>query len=1127
MGTAEGSIRGGISPGTRVGDYEVGALLAQGGMGRVFSAIHRETGQKLAIKTLLSREPELVEYFRREIKTLSALDHPAVVPFRAHGVLHGEPWYAMDLLEGATLRHAVGHRPGAPLEDQPPSGLRLALTAEQLIEVCIKVLRALEHVHGQGVVHGDIKPENIFLCAEDRPVLVDFGVAASFDLPRERLELMPRSIGSVAYMAPELLRGGMPDARADLYAMGCILYECLTGRHPFLRGSIEATKLAHLRADALPPSQFCPSIPRHWEGLILRLLAKSPGDRPGYARDALEVLTGSAGGVELAEPARPSGYLYRAPLVGRGEPLQLLQERLARAATGEGARVLVRGDTGMGKTRLVLELVQRALQTDAAVLYVECTAPEEQQTRPWLQPLATLIRNIEDQFAELAERGGKNELEATRGALELLRDAEPGATERRAAAREDLVQGLVTGVLAVSTERLTLVAVDNLEHADEVTREFVRRLAAVCPGRRLVFVCTEGTRSAVEPAASDPFEVLSLRPLGEADVDAAVRSMLALEHPSPSLIDRAYQISQGNPFILGTYLRTLIDTRVLKRDRHRGWHVVWPRDSLETGAEAGEAAGIASVRALFEWRLRGLSKAELDLGSVAALLSTSFDAVTLAGVAQAPLGQVEAALGELTRNQVVERLAADGRYRVSHITLNHLLRSRLGTDETRRIHRRAAALLRSQHALSQAAPGALALHLAACGSHRKAASFFAEAGRWYLQAHRRTQALESFASAIAELGLCRSAASRYQAELFELHEALGDVAVSLREYAKATKAYESALAFAGADPIRSARQYRKLAAAQQRDRKKAMECLERATALLAAAADEGSEFRFEWIQVHLDTMWVHYWKQETRAVLAIADRIAPEVQAFGNARQQASFAFNLAVGMMQQNRYVTGLTELSHVERALAIYDGLGDRPNVAMCRFVRSMVLLFAGDLDAAELGFEAVLRISEKATSVTIRVRALTFLCILERKRRDSSRVRKLATAALSLATEHDMPEYRGTAMANLAWVAYQDGEFAECERLVRAAIAAWDASPLNVFRWTGLFPLIGAILARSPQDSDPAELAELASGLLHDSQQQLPEPLAAGVAELEQARSQTDEAARDAGRRVLELAVRYAFM
>src|SRR5688572_25928171 len=189
MGPAESSISSNIAPGTRLGDYEVGALLAQGGMGRVFSATHHETGQRLAIKTLLSRDPQLIECFRREIKTLSTLDHPTVVPFRAHGVLHGEPWYAMDLLDGATLRHALGRAPGAPFDDQAPSGVRLALTPEQLIEVCIKVLRALEHVHGKGVVHGDIKPENIFLCAEDRPVLVDFGVAASFDLPRERLEL--------------------------------------------------------------------------------------------------------------------------------------------------------------------------------------------------------------------------------------------------------------------------------------------------------------------------------------------------------------------------------------------------------------------------------------------------------------------------------------------------------------------------------------------------------------------------------------------------------------------------------------------------------------------------------------------------------------------------------------------------------------------------------------------------------------------------------------------------------------------------------------------------------------------------------------------------------------------------
>jgi hypothetical protein len=272
--------------------------------------------------------------------------------------------------------------------------------------------------------------------------------------------------------------------------------------------------------------------------------------------------------------------------------------------------------------------------------------------------------------------------------------------------------------------------------------------------------------------------------------------------------------------------------------------------------------------------------------------------------------------------------------------------------------------------------------------------------------------------------------------------------------------------------------------------------LERAAHILERAARGLKGFTDEWIQVHLETMWIHYWNQETNALLDVAGRVAPAILESGSARQRASLDFNLAVGLMQQNRYATGPVELAHVDRAVQVYEGLDDRPNIAMCRFVRSMILLFQDDLEGAERGFQDILSVSEKATSVTIRVRALTFLCIVYRKRRDRERVRKLATAALSLATEHEMLEYQGTAMANLAWVALGDGEVEECERLLNGARGAWDASPLNVFRWTGLLPEMGLLVMSPERDGDVGRFAALAGSLLHQSQQRLPDDLSGAL-------------------------------
>jgi tetratricopeptide (TPR) repeat protein len=1093
-----------IRPGLSLGDYRIDRALGAGGMGRVLAATHVRTGQRVAIKTLLSREAVDTEYFRREIETLSALRHEAIVRFRDHGVFEQRPWYAMDLLEGETLRDVLGGR----------------LSVEDLLDVCARVLAALEHIHSRGIVHGDIKPENIFLGPNEQPILVDFGVASAFDLPRERLSLVPRSIGSAAYMAPERQRGALPDARADLYAVGCLLYECLTGTNPFLRSSVDATHLAHLRAEPAPPSRFRPDVPRRLDALVLRLLAKAPGDRPGYAGEVREVLM-ARHRADSAPPeaAQRSGYLYRTPLVGRSEPLSALRSKLSAAESGLGSNVLLRASRGMGKTRLLLDLVEAALRDEVRVLHVECAPPAEAQTQAGLAPLQVLLRALHE---HQGDSSGPSRLADARFALDLLsaKGVEPRTSEQVAAARDDLIDSLMAELLAVSAAHPVLLAIDDVQHADEITREFLRRLSArSLMESRLVLVCTDAGEHADESALRVPaVELLVLEALTESEVELALRSALAIEHPSPSMTQQAYQVSRGNPLLLGHYLRALIGAGVLRRDRHQGWHLC----VAPLGPKLVDAHHIESVNALFELRIRELSGEELRLASVAARLSTTFDARTLARIARTSEVALAPVISSLCARQILERHTPE-RYRFTHPILSSLLAEKLDQRAAKRIHRRAAAALLTSAAAE--APSALAFHLSHCGSYRKAARHFAAAGRLYVQGHHRQEALDALKAAIAELTRLPQARARHTGELFALHDELGDVAVALRQYATAAEAYGATLTLVDGEALRLARQYRKLASAHQRNESRAMECLRQASVSLDGSDTRNAEYQVEWIQVHLDTMWVHYWKQRTSALLELAAVVEPRVREFGTAKQRASLHFIMAVGLMQRHRYVAGRLELSHAEQALAIYEELQDRPSIVMCHFVRSMARLFSGDVQGAEAGFESVLLGAEKAASVTIRVRALTFLCLAARRRRARERVRRLAAAAHSLASEHGMPEYQGTASANLAWVAFLDGEFVECERSVRAALAAWEASPLNVFRWTALLPLMGCIVNRPAGDSDAKELIGIAGALLQESQQRLPDELDGELVRLSAADGVA--AARAVAVEVLERATRAAFM
>lgn len=1152
MKSAEESDRNaGFAAGAQLGAYVLAEPLGAGGMGRVFAATHSLTGERVAVKTLITRGPVTLEYFRREIETLQGLRHPAIVPLRDQGVLDGQPWYAMTLLEGVTLRDALEqvHAGASPSRDReswvPTSGVgeRAAASAERsishhgdsldserftpeaLLRACSGVLGALDYLHARGVVHGDIKPENIFLRADGRPVLVDFGLASSFDCAREQLSLIPRSIGSVAYMAPEQLRGRLADARADLYAVGCILYEALTGTHPFLRGTIEATALAHLQAERIPPSRLRPEIPRQLDMLVLRLVAKAPEDRPGYAGDALQVISSSAFAPVAEEAASESdasprsGYLYRGPLVGRDGLLGRLRARLKAAHSGRAAKLRLRGERGLGKTRIALELVEMALRDECAVFHVACPSPAESHEHPHLAPLRALLRILDDHQEDTLLDEQRARLEAIRSVLDRASAPAAGAKEQAGGVAATLIQNLCDEILARCRDRTVLLLIDDAHYADALTREFVGRLAASeTTDHRLMLLCTDGTAGSGDPSETfRHFEDVGLTGLDEASTALAIRSLLAVEHPSPALVTNAYQVSQGNPFVIRQYLRALIDGGVLRRDRHRGWHL---HGSVDGGAGQSKPLRIESVTTLFEWRLRDLTAQELELAVVAAVLDTSFDEGTLAAVARRAPSEVEPLLLALSRKEVLKPEGRRG-YGFTHPILAEILRARARAPHRTRIHRRAAAVLKHRHAELAPAPNALAVHLRECGSHHKASRWFRTAATQYLEAHRRDEALAALEAAAEELSRLRSFAAHHTQELFALKETTGDVAMQLRRYPKAQQAYGEALQLVESDLLRTARVHRKLAGAHQRDRAVAMDCLQKAIGALTSVNDPSPEYYAEWIQVHLDAMWVHYWRQETSKLLELAESIGPLVHHRGTLRQRASLHFNLAVGLMQRYRYVTGATELSHVDEALHIYEALDDRANVAMCRFVRAMIQLFGGDLPAAEHGFEAVLALSERATSVTIRVRALTFLCILHRKRRDLERVRKLAAAAHSLATEHDMLEYRGTAMANLAWVACFDGEFAECERLVQSALAAWNASPLNVFRWTGLLPLMAVIQFRPERSSDAAELSALARDMLHPSQQALPPELTDELTKLSSSGDAPAAVVRRLAKRVLDLA------
>ncbi len=252
-------------------------LAGRGGMGEVYRAEDRSTGQPVAIKVLHGQQGTEQARFEREARILAEVDHPLVVRYVAHGALPtGEPYLAMEWLEGEDLAARLG---------------RDRLTAAESVTLAMRVAEALAALHERGIVHRDLKPSNVFLVHGrlDAIKLLDFGLARTDAVTR--ITDAGTLLGTVAYMAPEQARGedGL-DARADVLALGCLLFECLTGQPPFM--AVHATAiLAKILFEATPRlGEKLPGAPEPLDALLSRMLSKQPQDRPQDGQAAAHAL---------------------------------------------------------------------------------------------------------------------------------------------------------------------------------------------------------------------------------------------------------------------------------------------------------------------------------------------------------------------------------------------------------------------------------------------------------------------------------------------------------------------------------------------------------------------------------------------------------------------------------------------------------------------------------------------------------------------------------------------------------------------------------------------------------------------------------------------------------------------
>jgi serine/threonine protein kinase len=773
-------------------------------MGLVYRAAHQTTGQIVALKTVIADTPAHLDGIRREVQALADLSHPGVMRIFDHGVDGGRPYYAMEFCEAVSLRSlflhpplsdvvnppalAVGSDPTAraitpapkPGSDRDPGGTPEGGRASRweisqpvepselthVLTVFVRLAEALAYVHGEGIVHRDLTPDNVLvrgpLLGEgpecERPMIIDFGLAAQFE-GRLRLGMQQaRSAieGTYAYLAPELIGGSVADARADLYALGCMLFEVLAGRPPFV-GTVGQMLRAHVEQKPPRLDELVGWLPPLLCDLVERMLAKEPRERVGHADEVAAVLV-ELGGTASTEPQPPRrDLLYRSGFVGREPALRRLATRTVLLDAQGGGLVLVGGVSGVGKTRLLLEVVRDLDGRGTRTLTGECRPSARRPLEALHEPIRRIAERCRNQgSAEIdrvfGERGRILSL-ALPDLDELLGQAslpEPAPMSGQAAAVR-LYTALAEVLCEAARDGGLVLVVDDLQWADEHTLGFfsfvhAARRFAEAPVLVLASYRAEETTPAIEALLEDGVDRLDLERLPEAAIGAMVAEMLAVASPPEGLTSYVADRAEGNPFFVGEYLRTALEAGVVARLGSGRWRVPESRAALESLPLP------RSLRALVAERLDALDPDASVVVGVLAVLGRESDIALASELSGLSDDCFLRACNELSRRQIIEPPVLD-QLRFQHDKLLEVAYERFDPTRRKIVHDAAGTSIERRNggpngAAIESVSGTLARHFKAAGRTHEAARYSRMSGQANLRASALVDAVVCFEDAL-------------------------------------------------------------------------------------------------------------------------------------------------------------------------------------------------------------------------------------------------------------------------------------------------------------------------------------------------------------------------------------------
>ncbi|MEE8370113.1 MAG: protein kinase, partial [Dehalococcoidia bacterium] len=1006
------------------------SFLGEGGRKKVYLAHDTSLDRDVAFSLIKTEGLDAagLARARREAQAMGRLgSHPHIVTIHDIGEENHQPYIIQEFMEGGAVQDIV---------EQAPDH---RLPVDQSIRIASEVCQALQHAHDQGIIHRDVKPGNIWLTADGQARLGDFGLAMALDLPRMTQAGM--MVGTVAYMPPEQALGGKIDPRSDLYSLGGALYEMVTGRLPFSGYDPVAVISQHLNTPPVAPSFHNPSLPPALNDLIMKLMAKDPEDRPSSADEVLAALQSLHEQIEQGEavasiePAAvpPIGRVAWGAFVGRGREMEQLKERLADAFSGLGSVVMVVGEAGIGKTRLLQEFATYAKLRGAEVLWG--AAYEGEASLPY-GPVAEALRDYISRTSvgtlrQAVSEGGSVLVPLAPGLKAKLPDlAEPPPVPPEAETFR-LFQEVTEFFQNASTSAPLVLVLEDLQWADKGSCSLLQHLTRRLAGTRLLVVisCREAELEASHPLREallhlrreSGFWELPLKGLRESEVRELITVLAEQEVPQPLLL-ALHEETEGNPFFLQESLKHLIETEVLYLEEGR-----WTSKAT-TISDIGLPS---SIRDIVECRLAGLSGDGRHLLRVGSVLGRRFSFSMVCRVVDLDQEAVLRALEEALARQLVREQKEDARlhYRFTHALIRECLYEDLSGPRRQRLH------LRVAHELERAYPDRLEGYAAELAYHYQQAGELgspAKAFEYRVKAADRATSMYAHEEAASHFSQALEFSERTvqlpPREVAELLLAKGLAQLGAGDWNGAAVSWRQALSEYDTigDRERTARVCRELAylLIWRGQGQEALSCVEKGLALVGAGSDVG-------VALVAQKAGAHMLLGQASEALEAAEVAASQVNGMSDVDMKIRIASTVSLPLIG---YLACERAASLANEGEAWAGTVNNLYTATSCAGVQALALAQLGRLvEAAEIS-ERILPLARRVGNHPVVAVGEAFLSMYKTGRGEFEAAERQAEEALQLTKEMSLVSALPSSLEAAAAPRLFTGRFEEAEERLK---------------------------------------------------------------------------------------------